>query len=191
MYPVNWHDTSHIGIYGWVDRRMDVRTDVHDVMAIKPNFLASMGYQYFLNYGAPRARGAPLLPFVVYGYFFLAYGTPARSARGSQNRAILSIICPFTGNRAFRFLSIYPVERTLPKCLFAKSVQLNTLSLWFCRLLTLDSKIPALIRLRIVRKSTNNSHSTTAYVQILLSDNPSLLTKKMPQNVLNGFLALY
>ena len=32
----------------------------------------------------------------------LAYGTRARSARGSQNRAILSIICPFTGNRAFR-----------------------------------------------------------------------------------------
>ena len=54
--------------------RTDVRTDarctyvrtVDDVMAIKPNFLASMGYQYFLSYGAPRerafgARGAPLL----------------------------------------------------------------------------------------------------------------------------------
>ena len=46
---------------GWTD----VRTDVQDVMAIKPNFLASMGYQYFLSYGAPRARafgarGAPL-----------------------------------------------------------------------------------------------------------------------------------
>ena len=40
----------------------DVRT-VDDVMAIKPNFLASMGYQYFLSYGATRAgaRGAPLL----------------------------------------------------------------------------------------------------------------------------------
>ena len=47
---------------GWTD----VRTDVYDVMAIKLNFLTSMGYQYFLNYGAPRARafaarGAPLL----------------------------------------------------------------------------------------------------------------------------------
>ena len=47
---------------GWAD----VRTDVYDVMAIKPNFLTSLGYQYFLNYGAPRARafgarGAPLL----------------------------------------------------------------------------------------------------------------------------------
>ena len=28
---------------------------VHDVMAIKPNFLASMGYQYFVSYGAPCA----------------------------------------------------------------------------------------------------------------------------------------
>ena len=28
--------------------RMYVRTDVHDVMAIKPNFLTSMGYHIFL-----------------------------------------------------------------------------------------------------------------------------------------------
>ena len=47
---------------GWTD----VRTDVHDVMAIKPNFLVSMAYQYFLSYGAPGerafgARGAPLI----------------------------------------------------------------------------------------------------------------------------------
>ena len=27
---------------------MDVRTDVHDVMAIKPKFLTSMGYHIFL-----------------------------------------------------------------------------------------------------------------------------------------------
>ena len=33
---------------------------------------------------------------------FLAHGTRARSARGSQNCAILSIICPFTGNSPFR-----------------------------------------------------------------------------------------
>ena len=38
---------------GWTDVRTD---DVHDVMAMKPNFLTSMGYQYFLNYGAPRAE---------------------------------------------------------------------------------------------------------------------------------------
>ena len=29
--------------------RMYVRTDVHDVMAIKPNFLTSMGYHIFLS----------------------------------------------------------------------------------------------------------------------------------------------
>ena len=34
---------------------MYVRT-VDDVMAIKPNFLASMGYQYFLSYDALRAE---------------------------------------------------------------------------------------------------------------------------------------
>ena len=32
--------------------RTDVRTE-NDVMAILPNFLPSMGYQYFLSYGAP------------------------------------------------------------------------------------------------------------------------------------------
>ena len=35
----------------------DGRT-VDDVMAIKPNFLSSMGYHYFLSYGAPRARSS-------------------------------------------------------------------------------------------------------------------------------------
>ena len=38
--------------------RTDVRTDVHDVMAIKPNFLTSMGYHIFLTM-VLRAR-APL-----------------------------------------------------------------------------------------------------------------------------------
>ena len=33
----------------------DGRT-IDDVMTIKPNFLAAMGYQHFLSYGAPRAR---------------------------------------------------------------------------------------------------------------------------------------
>ena len=36
-----------------------VRTDVDDVMAIKPNFLTSMGYHIFLTM-VLRARGAPL-----------------------------------------------------------------------------------------------------------------------------------
>ena len=39
---------------------MYVRTDVHDVMAIKPNFLTSMGYHIFLSMvlraRAPSAR---------------------------------------------------------------------------------------------------------------------------------------
>ena len=41
-----------------------VRTDVDDVMAIKPNFLISMGYHIFLTMvlraRASGARGAPL-----------------------------------------------------------------------------------------------------------------------------------
>ena len=42
--------TGHIVIHEWADGRTDVRcTDVHDVMAIKPNFLTSMGYHIFLN----------------------------------------------------------------------------------------------------------------------------------------------
>ena len=34
---------------GWTDVRTYVRTDVHDVMAMKPNFLTSMGYHIFLS----------------------------------------------------------------------------------------------------------------------------------------------
>ena len=54
LEPVIWlRDTGHIGIHGGAD----VRTYVHDVMAIEPNFLTSMGYHIFFNsYGAPRAR---------------------------------------------------------------------------------------------------------------------------------------
>ena len=37
--------------------RTDVRTE-NDVMTILPNFLPSMGYQYFLSYGARRARSS-------------------------------------------------------------------------------------------------------------------------------------
>ena len=48
--------TGHIGIHGGADGR----TDVHDVMAIKPNFLKSMGYHIFLTMvlRAPRLRRA-------------------------------------------------------------------------------------------------------------------------------------
>ena len=45
LEPVIWlHDTGHIGIHGGADGR----TDVHDIMAIKPNFLTLMGYHIFL-----------------------------------------------------------------------------------------------------------------------------------------------
>ena len=37
--------TGHIGIHEGADRR----TDVDDVMAIKPNILTSMGYHIFLT----------------------------------------------------------------------------------------------------------------------------------------------
>ena len=37
--------TGHIGIH----EGADVRTDFDDVMAIKPNFLTSMGYHIFLT----------------------------------------------------------------------------------------------------------------------------------------------
>ena len=48
--------TGHIGIHEGADGR----TDVDDVMAIKPNFLISMGYHIFLTM-VLRAR-APLAP---------------------------------------------------------------------------------------------------------------------------------
>ena len=52
--------TGHIGIHERVDGRTYVRTDVHDVIAMKPNFLTSMGYHIFLSM-VLRAGGAPLL----------------------------------------------------------------------------------------------------------------------------------
>ena len=42
--------TGHIGIHEGADgRTYVVRTEVDDVMAIKPNFLTSMGYHIFLT----------------------------------------------------------------------------------------------------------------------------------------------
>ena len=52
--------TGHTDIHERADGRTYVRTDVHDVMAIKPNFLTSMGYHIFLTM-VLGARGAPLL----------------------------------------------------------------------------------------------------------------------------------
>ena len=67
--------------------RTDGRTDVHDVMAIKPIFLID-GLPYFLNYGAPRARafgarGAPLLINIC-----IYYMTSSVSGQDESNRAL-------------------------------------------------------------------------------------------------------
>ena len=51
--------TGHIGIHEGAEGRTYVRT-FNDVMAIKPNFLTSMGYHILLSM-VLRARGAPLL----------------------------------------------------------------------------------------------------------------------------------
>ena len=65
LEPVIWLlDTGHISIHGGADRRTYVRTyvctDVQGAMAIKPNFLTSMGYHIFLAMvllaRAPSAR---------------------------------------------------------------------------------------------------------------------------------------
>ena len=49
LEPVIWlRHTGHIGIHGGADGLTDIRRDVHDVMAIIPNFLTSMGYHIFL-----------------------------------------------------------------------------------------------------------------------------------------------
>ena len=53
--------TGHIGIHEGVDgRTYCVRTDIHDVMAIKPSFLTSMGYHIFLTMVLHASGGAPL-----------------------------------------------------------------------------------------------------------------------------------
>ena len=61
--------TGHIGIHEGADGR----TDVDDVMAIKPNFLTSMGYHIFLTMvlraRAPSAR-AELRYYYYYYYYY-------------------------------------------------------------------------------------------------------------------------
>ena len=41
--------TDHIGIHEEADGHMYVRTDGHDVMAVIPNCLTSVGYHIFLT----------------------------------------------------------------------------------------------------------------------------------------------
>ena len=58
--------TGHIGIHEGADGRTDVRTyvrtDVDDVMAIKPNFLTSMGYHPLLFMGNKNDLACSTLP---------------------------------------------------------------------------------------------------------------------------------
>ena len=65
--------TGHIGIHEGADGRTDVRTDVDDAMAIKPNFPTSMGYHIFLTMvlraRAPSVGGTPLQTLHVTGVF--------------------------------------------------------------------------------------------------------------------------
>ena len=103
-------------------------------------------------------------------------------ARGSQNCAILSILCPFSENRAFLCVNDVVVDLPCGKdttkvFFFSKLTQINTLSIQLWRLLTLDSKIPDWIRLKIVRKGTNNSQSTIADVRVAARWQPSFGTK--------------
>ena len=53
LEPVIW--LRVLVTLAYMKGRTDVRTE-NDVMAILPNFLPSMGCQYFLSYGAPCAR---------------------------------------------------------------------------------------------------------------------------------------
>ena len=53
--------TGHIGIHEVADGR----TDVDDVMAIKPNFLTSMGYHIFLTM-VLRARSSAIKSGIKY-----------------------------------------------------------------------------------------------------------------------------
>ena len=57
LEPVIW--LRVLVTLAYMKGRTDVRTDVHDVMAIKPNFPTSMGYHIFLTM-VLGARGAPL-----------------------------------------------------------------------------------------------------------------------------------
>ena len=86
--------TGDIGIHEGADGR----TDVDDVMAIKPNFLTSMGYHIFLTMvlraRAFGARGAPLLTTSYPGHFSLALGgtshpKPGKSSLGTRLRLLI------------------------------------------------------------------------------------------------------
>ena len=91
--------TGHIGIHERADGRTDVRTyvrtDVDDVMAIKPNFLTSMGYHIFLTMvlraRAPSARAELRYDFESIGQNSLQNrSTMAHTVSGQEMIAILN-----------------------------------------------------------------------------------------------------
>ena len=58
--------TGHIGIHEGADGRTDVRTYGRSWRhGYKTKFSHIDGLPYFLKYGAPRARGAPLLFIII------------------------------------------------------------------------------------------------------------------------------
>ena len=88
--------TGHIGIHEGADGRTYVRcTDVHDVMAIKPNFLTSMGYHIFLSMvlraRAPSARAE------------LRYKCSGRASSPNCNQILLMTFGAFASLRTFAY----------------------------------------------------------------------------------------
>ena len=70
LEPLIWlRDTGHIGIHGGADGRTYVGTDVHDVMALKPNFLTSMGYHIFLAMVLRAQSSATILHYLLFIFF--------------------------------------------------------------------------------------------------------------------------
>ena len=68
-YWSHWHT--------WRDGRTYLCMDVHDIMAIKPNFLTSMGYHIFLAMVLREgAHGVPLLHCCV-----LQFATPKENGK--------------------------------------------------------------------------------------------------------------
>ena len=62
LEPVIW--LRVLVTLAYMKGRTDVRTDVHDVMAIKPNLLTSMGYHIFLIM-VLRVSGASLISIMI------------------------------------------------------------------------------------------------------------------------------
>ena len=79
LEPVIW--LRILVTLAYMKGRTDVRTyvcctDVHDVIAIKPNFLTSMGYHIFLSMVLrARARSsATILPLILVTYIWMNFG---------------------------------------------------------------------------------------------------------------------